>query len=663
MTPDGSHTIERLPRLHGIPAELRRAPLIAPHLGAGWVTDKIAALTEGPAPLWWKLALAASLCALAAGIVAAVQMVARGTGLMGVSHPAMWGWDVVNFVWWIGIAHAGTLISAILYLLRQRWRAAIHRVAEAMTVFAVLCAAVFPLIHVGRPWLDWWLLPIPTSNGVWPQFKSPLIWDVFAISTYFVVSLIFWYAGLVPDFALVRDRARSRVRQWIYGLLALGWTGSSRHWYHYEKAYLILAGLASALVVSVHSIVSLDFAASILPGWHSTMFPPFFVAGAIFSGLAMVLTLAIPLRRLLGLEELMTRRHMDALCKATLAAGLAVACAHVVEYSAAWFSGGDERFALFNNRLADPFILGPLLGVKAAPHWMAAWTMLACNVAAPQFLWFARIRSNLLAVFAIAVLINVGMWLERFLIIVPSLERDFLSSSWGHYAPTTVDILLFVGTFGLFFTLLLLFIRFAPVIAAAEVKGVAKWSAPTEADAGPPGPPTGRWLLAEFAFPAQALRAAEDVRKLGVANWDVYAPFPASGMSAAMGLRPPFLGWFAFAGSAAGFVGGMLAVWWMSAVDYPVLAGGKPAFSVWAGLPVAFELAILFGALGAVLGLLRATGLPQWGHPLFKSPRFALAGRDRFILAIDTEDPACAQQDLRAVMASHGSCRMEFAED
>jgi len=455
------------------PVELQRLPLVANNRSFGWISDRVASIAEGKTPVWWWLAFVPS--ALSAGVLLAMlaYQISTGVGVWGNSHPVMWGWDIINFVWWIGIGHAGTLISAILFLLRQRWRTAVNRAAEAMTIFAVMCAGIYPALHVGRVWFDWWLFPIPTSNALWPQFRSPLMWDVFAVSTYFTVSLVFWYVGLIPDLAVMRDRARTRIRQVLYGLFSLGWTGSNRHWSNYEKAYLILAGLSTPLVLSVHSIVSLDFAVSQLPGWHTTIFPPYFVAGAIFSGFGMVLTLLIPLRKLCGLEDVITMRHIDLMCKVTLATGSIVGYAYGTEVFIAWYSGNPyERYA-FINRAGGPFAWG-------------YWTMIICNVVVPQLFWFKRIRQHLLIVWILSILVNVGMWFERFVIIVISLHRDFLPSNWGYYLPTWVDVTTFLGTFGLFFTMFLLFMRFLPMIAISEVKGVVPQADPHSPLAGNP---------------------------------------------------------------------------------------------------------------------------------------------------------------------------------
>ena len=408
-----------------------------------------------------------------------VYLMTTGVGVWGLQVPVAWAWDITNFVFWIGIGHAGTLISAILFLLRQKWRTSINRAAEAMTIFAVMCAGIFPLIHIGRIWLGWWLLPLPNANSIWPQFRSPLLWDVFAVSTYFTVSLLFWYMGLIPDLAVMRDRAKSKIRQVAYGLFSLGWTGSNRHWSNYEKAYLLLAGLSTPLVLSVHSIVSFDFAVSQLPGWHTTIFPPYFVAGAVFSGFGMVLTLLLPMRKVCHLEEIITVRHIELMGKVILATGSIVGYAYGMEFFIAWYSGNPyEKFVFMQNRAADPFILGPLWGVEPAPYWWAYWTMISCNVICPQLFWFKKVRRNMWIVFVISIFVNIGMWFERFVIIVTSLHRDYLPSNWAYYSPTWVDIWQFVGTFGLFMTLFLLFMRFLPTIAIGEVKGVTPQADP-----------------------------------------------------------------------------------------------------------------------------------------------------------------------------------------
>ncbi len=425
----------------------------------GDVTRDIAApLERGPHPLWW-LALAASSTVFLAGAAAILYTLLKGIGVWGLNRTVGWAFDITNFVFWIGIGHAGTLISAILFLFRQKWRTSVNRSAEAMTLFAVMCAGIFPVIHMGRPWLAFWVFPYPNVRGpLWVSFNSPLLWDVFAISTYFAVSATFWYVGLIPDLATMRDRA-SGLRRRVLGWLSLGWDGSMRTWLHYESVYLLLAGLATPLVISVHTIVSFDFATSVIPGWHTTIFPPYFVAGAIFSGMSMVLTLMILARKLARLEDYITLRHIDAMCKLVLATSWMVGTAYATEFFIAWYSGNPyERFVFVNRAL------GPMA-------W-AYWIMVSCNVAIPQFLWSPAVRRSTAAVFVLSLFVNVGMWFERFVIIVTSLHRDFLPSSWASYSPTIVELAIFAGSFGLFFTLFLLFCRFLPMIAMAEVKGV-----------------------------------------------------------------------------------------------------------------------------------------------------------------------------------------------
>ena len=447
------------------PPELARIPLVQNNRSFGWISDQVYAITEGKAPKWWWAAFIPSVCLLGLLGTMLIYQISTGVGVWGNHHPTMWGWDIINFVWWIGIGHAGTLISAILFLLRQKWRTAVNRASEAMTIFAVMCAGIYPAMHVGRVWFDWWLFPIPTYQGLWPQFRSPLMWDVFAVSTYFTVSVLFWFVGLVPDLATMRDRAKNKIKQFVYGFFALGWTGSNRHWSNYEKAYLILAGLSTPLVLSVHSIVSLDFAVSQLPGWHTTIFPPYFVAGAVFSGFGMVLTLLIPLRSMCHLEDIITMRHIDVMCKVTLATGSIVGYAYGMEFFIAWYSGSPfERFAFINRAMG--------------PYWWGYWLMVGCNVIVPQLFWFKKIRHSLVVVFILSIFVNIGMWFERFVIVVISLHRDFLPANWDYFKPTWVDICTFLGTFGLFFTMFLLFMRFLPMIAVSEVKGVTPQSDP-----------------------------------------------------------------------------------------------------------------------------------------------------------------------------------------
>lgn len=434
-------------------------PLVLGEQDFASVTRLVCGLALRPTPPMWYVAMAVALSLLSLLIVTIGYLLTTGVGVWGNNNTVSWGFPIINFVFWVGIGHAGTLISAILFLLRQKWRTGINRFAEAMTIFAVCCAAIFPGLHVGRLWLVYWLVPYPNELAMWPQARSPLMWDLFAIGTYFTVSLLFWYMGMIPDLATLRDRARGRFAQMMYGVFALGWNGSGRHWVRFERAYLLLAALATPLVLSVHSVVSFDFATSQLPGWHTTIFPPYFVAGAVFGGFAMVLVLAIPARECFGLRDLITHRHIENMAKVMLATGLIVAYAYTVEFFTAWYSKQPYEQFVFLNR--------PL-----GPYAWAFWTMVFCNVVAPQSLWFSWVRKRVWAIFVVAVLVNIGMWFERFVIVVTSLHRDFLPSSWALFAPTWVDLGMLAGSFGLFFTLFLLFCRFLPMVAIAEVKTV-----------------------------------------------------------------------------------------------------------------------------------------------------------------------------------------------
>src|SRR5438046_2947312 len=435
-------------------------PFIEPGYTYASVTDKISAIVlTRRTPLGWFIGFGCSFALVLVLLYATTYLLAVGVGIWGIDIPVAWGFAIVNFVWWIGIGHAGTLISAILLLMRQQWRTSINRFAEAMTLFAVACAGLFPLLHLGRPWFFYWLFPYPSTMGVWPQFRSPLVWDVFAVSTYATVSLLFWFVGLIPDLATLRDRSRHRFARIVYGILAMGWRGSARHWHNYESAYLMLAGLATPLVVSVHSVVSFDFAVGVVPGWHSTIFPPYFVAGAIFSGFAMVLTLAIPLRALFGLEDFITDRHLQNMAKVMLATGLIVAYGYLIEIFMAWYGNNQYDMYMSVNRMLGPYAF-------------QFWSLIACNVIAPQVLWIKRVRRSPAFLFVIAIVVNIGMWLERYVIIVTSLHRDFLPSSWGMYSGTIWDYSTFLGTIGLFLALMFLFIRFLPMISIFEMRAI-----------------------------------------------------------------------------------------------------------------------------------------------------------------------------------------------
>ncbi|MDB4953035.1 MAG: Polysulfide reductase NrfD [Myxococcales bacterium] len=427
------------------------------------ITRDVAWVAEAPKPhKLWLAALGIAVAMFGIGIYSIFVLVTTGIGVWGNSNTVCWAWDITNFVWWIGIGHAGTLISAVLYLTRQHWRVSINRAAEAMTIFAVMAAGLFPLLHTGRPWFAWWMIPHPNDMGsMWPQFRSPLMWDVFAVSTYMTTSILFWYMGMVPDLATFRDRNVARgnkLKAILYGVFSLGWRGSARQWHRYERAYLILAGLATPLVFSVHSVVSFDFATSQLPGWHTTIFPPYFVAGAIFSGFAMVLTLMLPLRYLFNLQHIITQQHIGSMCKIMLGTGMMVGLAYGTEFFIAWYSGNPyEKFA-FISRAFGPF-------------WWAYFAMVSCNVLVPQFFWSKWVRENNVLIWILCIFINIGMWFERFVIIATSLARSFLPSAWSYYHPTRYDVGVFVGTIGMFLMFFLLFFRFLPVIAMSEVKG------------------------------------------------------------------------------------------------------------------------------------------------------------------------------------------------
>ncbi|RNI30995.1 NrfD/PsrC family molybdoenzyme membrane anchor subunit [Rufibacter latericius] len=441
-----------------------REPLVTGGKTYADITEDVCRQVEAKPNMRWMMALGVSLVFLGIFIYSVYRTLWFGIGEWGLNKTVGWAWDITNFVWWVGIGHAGTLISAILLLFRQKWRTSINRAAEAMTIFAVICAAMFPVLHMGRPWLAYWVLPLPNTFGsLWVNFNSPLLWDVFAISTYFSVSLVFWYIGLIPDFATIRDRATGPIARRAYALLSMNWTGSAKHWSRYETVSLILAGLATPLVLSVHTIVSMDFATSVIPGWHTTIFPPYFVAGAIFSGFAMVLTLMIITRKTFKLEDYITLEHVESMNKVITLTGSIVGVAYITEFFIAWYSGVEYEQYAFINR-------------ATGPYWWAYWSMMTCNVITPQLFWFRSIRRSLTATFIISIFVNIGMWFERFVIIVTSLHRDFLPSSWVMFSPTSIDVGVYVGTIGLFFTLFLLFAKFFPVVNMAEVKSILKSS-------------------------------------------------------------------------------------------------------------------------------------------------------------------------------------------
>lgn len=441
-----------------------RPPLILGDKTWHDITEDVCRPVESKANKWWWLAFSVSLAAFIWWVIAVSYTVGTGLGVWGLNKTVGWAWDITNFVWWVGIGHAGTLISAILLLFRQKWRLSINRSAEAMTIFAVICAASFIVSHMGRPWVAYWPLPLPNQFGsLWVNFNSPLVWDVFAISTYFSVSLAFWYSGLIPDFAVIRDRANTKWRKRIYTILSFGWVGSAKNWQRFEEVSLVLAGLSTPLVLSVHSVVSMDFATSVVPGWHTTIFPPYFVAGAIFSGFAMVQTLLIIVRKVLTLEDYITIYHIDMMNRVILITGSIVGVAYITEFFIAWYSGVEYEQYAFINR-------------ATGPYWWAYWSMMTCNVITPQLFWSKKLRESVFATFIISIFVNVGMWFERFVIIVTSLHRDYLPSSWTMYSPTWVEAGIFIGSIGLFFTCFLIFVRVFPVIAMSELKTIVKSS-------------------------------------------------------------------------------------------------------------------------------------------------------------------------------------------
>ncbi|HNQ11621.1 MAG TPA: polysulfide reductase NrfD [Bacteroidia bacterium] len=441
-----------------------RLPLILGDKDYHQITEDVCRPVEAKPSKWWWIAFIAAFSLFLYWVAVVAYTVGTGIGVWGLNKTVGWAWDITNFVWWVGIGHAGTLISAILLLFRQKWRLSINRAAEAMTIFAVICAASFIVSHMGRPWVAYWPLPLANQFGsLWVNFNSPLVWDVFAISTYFTVSLVFWYSGLIPDFAAIRDRAKTKTRKIVYTILSFGWVGTAKNWQRFEEMSLVLAGLSTPLVLSVHSVVSMDFATSVIPGWHTTIFPPYFVAGAIFSGFAMVQTLMIITRKVLQLEDYITIYHIDMMNRIILLTGSIVGVAYMTEFFIAWYSGVEYEGYAFINR-------------AFGPYWWAYWSMMTCNVITPQLFWSSKLRTSVTATFIISIFVNIGMWFERFVIIVTSLHRDYIPSSWTMYYPTWVEIGIFLGSIGLFFTCFLLFAKFCPVIALSELKTIVKSS-------------------------------------------------------------------------------------------------------------------------------------------------------------------------------------------
>ncbi|MGD9896023.1 MAG: quinol:electron acceptor oxidoreductase subunit ActD [Candidatus Methylacidiphilaceae bacterium] len=655
-----------LPFLGGEAHPVDRPPLLEPPGTIASVTQGVCKLLERPAPAWWWPATIVT--GLIAFFVLATNayLVGAGVGVWGVQVPVVWGFAIINFVFWIGIGHAGTLISAILLLTRQKWRNSLNRASEATAIFAVACGAMFPAMHVGRQWMAWYLLPIPEYIATWQNFRAPLLWDVAAVTTYLTVSVLYWYLGMIPDFATLRQREKHPWRQKLWAVLSMGWSSSAREWNHYEMGYLCLAGLLAPLVLSVHSFVSCDFAVSILPGWHATIFPPYFGAGAIFGGFAVILVLLIPLRALVPeLKEFILPIHIEQMAKWLLTTGSLVGYVYLIELFIAWYSANPfERYA-FWNRITGTYAL-------------EFWGMLTCNALAPQLLWFRAVRRKPWLVFGVAVLANIGMWLERFVIIVISLHRDFLPSSWGLYRPTWVDIGLLIGSIGLFLFLFLLFLRFLPVIAMFEVKALCKDSQGTERpslggqEISRPNLDQATFGLgARFSSPALLCRAGRALREMGFRKIELYSPFPFHGLAEAAGHRKSWVSGCVLGGGLLGFcVGSSLEVLTsmprppalhgtlsshLLGLFFPLVTQGKPYVSVPAFFAVAFETTALFAAFGAVLGILLASSLPRFHRPLFHWDLFSRRGQDDgFFLVVEQRDPRFSA-DLPQILESMGA--------
>ena len=593
--------------------------------------DLLNNLLSSPTRVWYAL-LGCDLVVLAFGLYCWIYQIYAGLGVTGLTHPVGWGVYITNFVFWVGIAHSGTLISAVLFLFRARWRTPIARSAEAMTIFAVMTAGLFPIIHLGRAWNFYWLLPYPNQRQLWVNFQSPLVWDAFAISTYFAVSFMFWYIGLVPDLGAARDRTAG-LRKKLYGLFSLGWQGTDRQWHHYLSAYGFLAALATPLVVSVHSVVSWDFAMSIVPGWHSTIFAPYFVAGAIFSGLAMVLTLLIPLRKIFSLEAYITDYHFDNLGKMIILTSLILSYSYASEFFIAWYSANPYERSIFWYRAVGDY--APLF-----------WLMLSCNCAIPMLLCWKSIRTNTLWLFSIALLVNVGMWLERFVIIVSSLSHEFDPAAWGLYQPSWVEVGITVGSFAWFFLFFLLFVKFLPLVSLAEVKEHLPPSSHTTPSTPAPNESYKSYeshesevgLVGVFTHLEKLVAAVHTLRQDGYKNISVVSPFPSHELEAALGTRKSPIRYFTLIGGLLGCAIGF-ALPTYTALDWPLQTSAKPIVALPAFAIIAFELTILFGAIATVIGLLINARLPSRSVVITHDPRFS---EDRFGLLV----PCTAEQTL-----------------
>ncbi|TFE66959.1 quinol:electron acceptor oxidoreductase subunit ActD [Methylacidiphilum caldifontis] len=655
--------------------EIARPPLLPSHITLSSISRIVFSILSTPMGKWWKWTISITSSLAVVSFLTMVYVISTGIGVWGNQSPVVWGWPIVDFVFWIGIGHAGTLISAILLLSRQKWRNAVNRAAEASAIFAVASGAIFPTIHIGRQWMGWYLFPVPWSAGIWQNLRAALMWDVFAVLTYLTVSLLYWYLGMIPDFATLREKEKNPFKKRLWAILSLGWLGSASQWIHYEMGYLCLAGILTPLVLSVHSFVSCDFASTILPGWHATIFPPYFGVGAIFGGFAMILVLLIPSRALIPkLKELILDEHINQMGKWLLATGSMVGYVYLIELFTAWYSANPyERYA-FLNRIKGPYF------------W-AFWSMLFCNSIAPQFLWIKSIRGNPLSLFFVALLANVGMWLERFVIIIISLHRDFLPSSWRIYVPTIIDVLLYVGSIGLFLTLFLLFLRFLPSVAMFEVKTLvhpplkhkniplfssgeehkmqeelalaSNFSTLSGQKDDSMTPEKGKDLYgigAEFSSPELLCRAAEKLKLLGFRQFELYSPYPFHELSEVGTLKKSWVSRIVLLGGIVGFFLALILVSTISlprpsllkpmlsssllSLFYPLVVQGKPYFSLPTFIPIFFELTALFASFGAFFGILFCGGLFKFYHPLFSWKRYNDRGMDDgFFLVVKKTDP------------------------
>lgn len=611
-----------------------------------------------PVTVRWLILLGFFFALVLTMMLSALVLLWFGVGVWGINIPVAWGFAIINFVWWIGIGHAGTLISAILLLLKQEWRTSINRLSETMTLFAVAMAGLFPLLHLGRIWKFYYLFPYPNSLGMWPQWRSPLVWDVFAVMTYGLVSLIFWYVGMVPDLATLRDTAKRKWIRKLSGILSLGWRGSARHWQNHQMLYLLLAGIATPLVVSVHSIVSLDFAISIVPGWHTTIFPPYFVAGAIYSGFAMVFTIGIIFRHIFQLQDIITDRHLDNMAKVTLVSGLVVTYGYIMEYFFGWYSANQfERYMLWNRTF----------GSYALLHWI----QIGCNCVVLQFLWFKRIRRSPWVLFWISIFINIGMWLERYMIVISSLSRDFVPPMWHEYQATIWDWSLFIGTLGTFFLLMMLAIRFIPVIPVFEMMEYAHHKKQIKHEDKHNFEPTQLiynqnnlyGFVAEFISSEDLIHAVEKTTAKGYKQIDAFTPFPIKDLPLKMNLKKSKIPLIVLSGALIGAVSTYSFQYYTAVIDYTWNIGGRPPHSWPSFIPLTFELGVLGGALFGFIGLWFLNRLPKLSHPLFAVNGFERATRDRFFLLIEKEDKQFEPNNTREFLEALNPISIRVVEN